>query len=378
MTVFKYFLKIAWHYKMMVFMYTAIFFVLSIVMTSQTSEDNSFSGREINMVIVLPNESSPLTENFVERLDKTNIVTISTESERELREKVFTGLIEAAIIIEAPIEEAFDQDQAPMTVITSTQSSAATLLGIELNQYFVFAKTQYKADGSVNLEKLNTVLDAESEVTIVSNNKLDSEELFANNWAAFFFRFLSYVLLSVLISFFGFLISDFEDEGVRTRTRLGSITLTKMNLLKLLSSAVIAVMIGVIFIVGAVILHPVLIGSSNFYQHIGIMALSITTILALAYLCAVIVGRNKNVFSGLSVTVGLGLSFISGVFVPLEFMSEAVVNVSKLFPVYYITRAHESVLAGTSYTNYLVILALFAVLYFVLALTVTRIRQTKG
>lgn len=376
MTVFKYFLKIAWQYKMNIVVYTVIFFVLSILMTSQMIQETTFGSTKINIIVTLPKESSVLTDHLIEYLDNTHNITISTDSKEELKEKVYTGMFDAAIIMEEPLETILDEEQNLLNVITNAQSSVSSLLEVELNQYFLFAKTQYQATNKVNIEMLDKIMNTHSQVTVISNSENNSKDLWLNNWSTFYFKFLSYVLVSIFISFFGILIANFEEDGVKTRIQLGAISLVKVNLLKLLGSAVVTIIIGIIFIAGAILMQPNLINNQNFYHHLLIMSISMLTILSLTYLCVIIAKSNKNVLPGLSLTIGLGLSFISGVFVPLEIINENVLKIAKLFPVYYITKAHEAILINQNYAQYVIILLSFAIFYFILALTVLRIHQT--
>lgn len=86
-------------------------------------------------------------------------------------------------------------------------------------------------------------------------------------------------------------------------------------------------------------------------------------------------------------TIGLGMSFLCGVFVPQKFLGEAVINVAHFLPAYWFIRANN-MLAGISdelfssskYFSYLGIELLFAVAIFSVVLLVakTKIRSSSN
>ena len=84
-------------------------------------------------------------------------------------------------------------------------------------------------------------------------------------------------------------------------------------------------------------------------------------------------------------SVGLGMSFLGGVFVPQNMLSDQILAVSRFLPTYWYTRINN-MLAGFSnesfsfaaYWQYIGIELLFAATVFVLALLASKYRKQKS
>ena len=62
--------------------------------------------------------------------------------------------------------------------------------------------------------------------------------------------------------------------------------------------------------------------------------------IALAYLIGVI-APNRDALTGIANIISLGMCFLGGVFVPLEFLGNHVKVVSQFFPVYWYEKAND-------------------------------------
>ena len=105
---------------------------------------------------------------------------------------------------------------------------------------------------------------------------------------------------------------------------------------------------------------------------------SALTAYALAFLCSVIIGDNTYGYSAASTVVGMGVSFISGIFVPLELLNPVAISIAKFFPVYYVITATENPsLEFSSYAMNLGMVLLFGILYAALAFSIQHIRTRQ-
>ena len=95
-------------------------------------------------------------------------------------------------------------------------------------------------------------------------------------------------------------------------------------------------------------------------------------------------GKNVNVISGVQNVVALGLSFISGCFVPPEILAPVILNFSKIFPSYWFVSSNYDIAKISVFTwdtilpiisKWGIILA-FGVLYFIISRIIT-IKKTR-
>ena len=85
--------------------------------------------------------------------------------------------------------------------------------------------------------------------------------------------------------------------------------------------------------------------------------------------------NNLSSKESLNTTIGsmapLALAFISGTMTGLDVINPSALNVAKLFPLYYYNLALE----GIDFARNAIVLFLFAILYFLLAVIVSRTRS---
>lgn len=373
MTVFKYFLRIVWRYKWLIFIQLAIFMFFTFVSTRQLPQaDSTFSDIPLTLSVVAP-EADPLAEDFIAYLSEKNNVTLVDSAETVLREQVYTDAIDGAIILPKDIEQTATAQLSDIQVITSDKSVGAAMLRMDINRYFTFANALIKAN-NFDTERLRELLNKRANTQILSPNG-ETPANYTIIWGKYYFNMLGYMLIMLFISLMGVVMADFEGKGVATRQRISALSLLHINRQKFLGGAVVTVILFSLFIALALCIQPTLLQFSEFYHYVAIATVSTLTILSLTYLCVVLAEDKKIVYSSLSTVLGLGLAFTSGVFVPIEFLDSNVQQFAKLFPVYYLVQANEAVLQHESYLQPLMILALFMVTYFVVAQTITRIKQ---
>ena len=64
------------------------------------------------------------------------------------------------------------------------------------------------------------------------------------------------------------------------------------------------------------------------------------TITSLAFLIGNLV-TNKDAINGITNVIGIGTSFLCGVFVPLSYLPDMVINIARVLPTYYYVKSNE-------------------------------------
>ena len=112
----------------------------------------------------------------------------------------------------------------------------------------------------------------------------------------------------------------------------------------------------------------------NFSKHlINIIVFSFSI------LCLILINnitRNKFVINGLSTALALGVSFISGVMVPQQFLGDKVLAIAKFFPTYYYVRINDMNINSLLDIRYeLSMQLLFALAFLLMGLYFSKVRQ---
>lgn len=373
MTVFKYLMTSIWRMKWHIFTYALIFFILSAVNQGlDPQERGDFSNTRLDLILVRQ-EDSKLGDAFQDYLEENHDVELSSKPVEELRERIFIGEMDGIIVLPENLEEGILKKTSPVQIITINTNSSNLVYSMT-NGYFTFANAVLTA-GQTDFEALNQTFSKEAKVTILQDKNADNQNE-ASSWASFYFNFMTYALIAIFIGLFGLLLSNFQETKVLQRQLISSTSLVSINKSKLMACGFVAFSITALFILGALAFRPSLVTQPIFLKYALVSLAFAAAALSMAFLASVIIGNNRFLYSGLSTVLGLGLSFTSGVFVPLEVLSDPVLNFAKLFPVYYVVKSNQTMDSSlASYLPTISILLLFALFYFVIAMAISRVKS---
>ena len=185
------------------------------------------------------------------------------------------------------------------------------------------------------INKINETLTNETEIEILT--KLDTDKL---EEARFFFDFESYSLIVCLVFIIGLILSIFNSEKIRKRNVISSTSYKKNNRLLLLSNLLYAFTIWVIYLILAIIILGDILWTSNGIMFIINSFVYLLTLTSLAFLLGNLI-TNKDSVNGITNIIGIGTSFLCGVFVPLDYLPETVKLIAHFLPTYYYVESNS-------------------------------------
>ena len=165
----------------------------------------------------------------------------------------------------------------------------------------------------------------EIEVKVSSENQSDMEKL------AVYYSFENYAFLSIFTFIIGTIMCIFNKETIRKRNNVSKLNPKSFSNQLFLGHMTLTLSIWAIFILISVILYKDLMFTINGLLLILNSLCFAITATSLAYLIGCLI-KNENVISGIQNVISLGLSFISGCFVPIEWLDTNIINFSKIFP----------------------------------------------
>lgn len=187
----------------------------------------------------------------------------------------------------------------------------------------------------------------------------------------YYFQYLAYVMLSMLIVTLCPVILTLNRKGVRERTMCSSLTSANYSRQTALGASILVFSIWLLFMIVAIIWGKTLsvkfwLACLNSFVYI-IAAAGIAMIIAQFDL-------SDNGITAISNIIGLGMSFLCGVFVPQELLTGGVLAVGRLFPAYWYTKANNMLFGMSggvfSTKEYLICIGievLFAIAFFAVA-----------
>lgn len=372
MTVYKYFVKIALKNKGVILSYTIIFFILSILNGGGSAQrETSFMETKLNIGIV-DNSNSELSKILVDYLGKRNNIIDTKSDEKYIKEQVFLQISDAVIVIPEDFEEDVINREKTIEVFRDDRNIGAYQIQNQINKFISFANATYE-DGKFDLSNVSTALDEGVKVNIIkSDNNINQK---VNTWFKIYFNFTSYIIMALYISVIGFVMTDFINKDVENRRKISSIGFLKFNREMYLGQLTIACFLTLTFILGSVVLKGKYIAEVDFLKYV-----INTIVFSFSALCLVFlinnITNNKFIISGISTVLSLGVSFISGVMVPQQFLGEKVLTLAKFFPTYYFVKINEMDISSILDVKYEIFMQLlFAIAFLLMGLYFSKVRQ---
>lgn len=343
MIVFKKYFKIIKQHIGLILMFSAISIGISIANTSYSSS-NDYSDTKSNIAII-NNDESKLVDNLITYLSSKSNIKEVNNNPKDIQDALYDNKVDAILIIPYNFtKELLNNNNSNIEIKKSAQEYSTTI-EIITNQYIKIANA-YSKLGMPEEEIINNInkdLANETKVTVSSENKSSLEKL------AVYYSFENYAFLSIFIFIIGYIMCIFNKDTINKRNNISKMKPKELSRQLFLGHISLTMLIWLVFVVMSIIVYKEAIFNINGLLFIANSLLFAITCTSLAFLIGNLI-KNENVISGIQNVFSLGLSFISGCFVPIEVLAPGIVNFSKLFPSYWFIQNNYAI-AGISNFN---------------------------
>lgn len=369
MTVFKISLKLFYRNKKILLAFLGIFIGLTFLFGKNIEKNNSV--KLVSLKIgVKDNSNTKLSNNLIDYIGKNNTIIQTKSSDDEIKYDLFIHKYNLAIIINDNFEKNVVSNKKALDIFINPNTPSAYFVKANINKFLSYAKANQK-----NLEFDFSFVDKINKIDKVNINY--SSENSNIGWLNRYFATAGYIVLSANYMILGFSILQLLKPEVYKRFLVSSTSyfrfLFEINLSQLLLSIIVVlpiILLPLIFL-GKIYLKYILLFGINSYllalfgNSFANFIISITT--------------KAEIISGIGNVFFLGVSFISGIFVPKEFLGETINTISKIFPQHYYIRLNELILNNKflSYEGLLNISILFAfsILFFMMSLLIKKEKE---
>ena len=176
----------------------------------------------------------------------------------------------------------------------------------------------------------------------------------------------------------------FNEDKIAKRTAIGSIDYKKINLKLLIANSGFCFAIwGIYFIFARILIGEIAFSEYGLYYALNSLIFVLSTV-TLAFLVSKFV-KNKNTITAFVNIIGLGSSFLCGVFVPMEFIPDFVLKIAHVLPAYWFVSNNEligstEVFAGEFFKNFCIngaVVLGFALVFFIATNIVSKKKVEK-
>lgn len=339
MQVYKSFFRILNKQKGTVIMYLAIFMTISTLISSQgkDSAEAMFQASSCSFA-VFDEDNSVMSRSIINYLSKDNEIKEIEDDPELIQDEVYERNLTCVIRIKKGFGEAVrDGKDAQMLEITAVPGTVyGELFENQANGYVRIFRS-YTAGGfseTEAVEKTEGTLEKEVDVTLA-----DSRSDGTHSKVYYYYQLLPYIYIAICIGAIGPILIVFRKKDVRDRIQSSPYPMGKMNL-ELYGGMVTTGL-------GLVALHSLILTALRleiFSMRGLLFVMNEICFLVTALGITFLVGQlavNQNIISMIANVVGLGFSFLGGVFVPLQLMGDGILRAAHFIPSYWYVRACE-------------------------------------
>ncbi|HJA67347.1 MAG TPA: ABC transporter permease [Candidatus Mediterraneibacter cottocaccae] len=332
MTVFKAYMKITKKNIWLIVMYLAIFYGLTIMFQQFTATDGLSDYRAESVPVgIVDRDGGAAAEGLIDYLGRSNRIVLVEDDTESLQEHLFYRDVEYIVRIPENFMERCILGSETLDVTAVPDTYAGYYIGQQISSYINFASV-YAAAGFTEKEiakAMETREEAEVVLHDFSGNGGDAPGY------TYYFRYLPFLLLSVICYVLGYILLAFHRGKLRDRMRASAVSAHRQNLEGMAAAGVISLALWAVCILTSALIYgkSFLESPGLYYYLLNSFALLVVS-LAVAWLIGMVV-KDSNALSGIVNVVGLGMCFLCGVFVEQDLLGSAVRRAAQFFPVYW-------------------------------------------
>ncbi len=344
MKIFESFMKIMRKHLTTSFIYITIFVVIGIMMTkSSSNSDVGYTDRRLR-VSVTDHDDTEASREIVDFIaENHDIVEVSENKDKQLDSLYYTNT-HIILTIEEGYSEKLGRGETTglFTEISVPGTNMSQLFDSQLNRYIGLVSASI-AGGKTPAEasaKASEVLSQEIETVMLNDAGKNSEK---EEVQYYYFVYLAYIFISVLINGLCPIHLSLKKKDINNRINCSGVS-SYSQLMQIMLATLIFVIGVYVLLIGA---GAVLFGG-NMFTGKGMLSMlnAFVFIIVAMMICLFIssLSPTMNTISMIANVIGLGMSFLCGVFVPQQYLGDGAISIGKFLPVYWYVKGCNNVM----------------------------------
>ena len=346
MQVFKAYFKIIKSQLSSILLYAGLFLLLTVMYTSNiTQNTEQFETKKVATMIINEDGENNLISGFLNYIGDYVVFVEPKENEAAIQEALFNREVSYILTIPAGFTDSF-YSNGSIRLIKQTPPDSVEAISIDnaSDNYFNIAKIyedylpEATAEDISSLVKDNLKKQTEVKLYGEQRNKVSS----GNTQNRYFFNYLGYIMIAIFITSISTVMFSFHGLDIRRRNFASPITVKNLNGQLILANLIFAMAYMIVFIAASYILNKNRILNTNTFLYWLNAITFALVVLSISYLIGISV-KSKRAISAISTAASVGIAFLSGMFVPQEFLGATVLKVASFTPAYWFVKANNTI-----------------------------------
>lgn len=322
-------------------MYLCIFLGVASLVSSQADDpvEGAFEGTKY-AIAIFDEDDSECSKSLTAYLTAGCDVAEIQDDKETIQDELYNRNISCAIRIPKGFGESMAQGgdvmKPQLTTVPGT-IYGMTFKGM-INKYVSLTRG-YMAGGFTAGQALKKAEEACGETVSVSMSQEEGGAGSTHSRLYYYFAYLPYIFLSICVVGIGPIMVVFHKKDVRERNACSAYSLARTNFQ--LFAGVVTAGAGICLLYCLMVMTGT--GTAIFSIRGGLHCLNMVCFMVVSLGFVFFLGqvvKKDHILSMISNVVSLGMCFLCGIFVPLEFLGEGLIRVAHFLPAYwYITSA---------------------------------------
>lgn len=358
MQIFKLYFQIIKKNITTLLIYVAVFLALVVVMSmfTESASTPNYEREKPNVTIYDNSTPTEYSKYFKEYISEyINIVEVP-DNETAMQDALYYMKTDYVIRIpENFTANIFNEDVSQGQIIERVgiiNSSKTIYLDNLINRFINLSKMYIKNLHDIPQKDLIETLkyDLGKIVTPQVDTSISNIGNVSDKTTSNYFTYYAYPIILIILLGVTTVTMRLNKKDIRSRNLSSPVKVFKYNLGLILGNIIFVVIVWAMFMIISLFLTDIKIFSINtLLLFINALILSIT-VLGIAFLLSKFIKTN-DVQTMVANVVGLGLAFLSGVFVPQALLAGIIVKISKFMPVYWYIDAVKKITTLTNYSR---------------------------
>lgn len=342
MQVFKAFFHIANKRKHAALIYLGIYAAITVLLalTGQDSYNDNFQASAL-AVSVADEDDSAASQALTDYLASIHTVNEFDGDKETLLDQIYYRWLNYSLTIPAGFEENLlaGETDGLLSKMTIPGSTRGHYVDQQITQYIQTLQLYVNSGCTLEtaIEKTNASIASVPEVSVVS---FHADEASTNSTVFYFFQYMPYIFIAILFAGMAPILVTMDGNGLKERTSCSALPSGKRTGQLALGCMIYSLAVWVLFM----LLYFGLYREDALQINSLYAILNSFVFLLFSTATALLVSRfspDDNVLNMLANIIGMGMSFLCGVFVPQSMLSVPVLNVAKFLPAYWYIRANN-------------------------------------
>ena len=340
MHVYKISWKMILHKWKTILLYLVIFLTLVILVDRNYSQEIEEQKVKVPVLLINEDEDSLLAEQFEDFLERyVSYSDVKIKNKSDLENHMFYESIQCVIVIPQDFTANFiSRKQVTIARNHFVETDDSVVVELMINQYLSQLNKCKKQGLSIEetVKQMKKELDKEVSITF------DLPEKTENNRFAQYMDYLSYALISIVMSYTGAILSQMRKEHITKRNELAPIQTNSVYKEVAFAAWSAAMIITVVLIICGLFI------TDTKWKSPAVILMCVNAFLYAAFCisAAFIVGivvRTEANRELIEQIIAVGVSFLCGVFVKQSMLSKNITPISRLLPTYWFVRINNAV-----------------------------------